>query len=229
MFILSEDLGLRKRLEGMVVSDQTSAGADTTRKVGVWFGQPDQEIRAQSYPYVTIDMIDVVRDTDREHRGVLTAPDYMSPSSEFDSGSQSTLVDYPIPVSLFYQITTYARHPRHDRAILAQLMATKLPIRSGSIELDDGTVRRLDVEDISKRDVTEQAKRLFINAITVRISSEVVLGTLEELYKVNSVKITDIINMNARSISSLDGRYGLGDVTFGEQPEEDDDTAPDET
>lgn len=214
MFLLSEDEGLRKRLEGMVVSDQTAATAATTRKVGVWFGQPDQEIRSQAYPYVTIDLIDVVRDSDREHRGVITAPAYMATSEGFDGETQATLVDYPIPVSIFYQITTYARHPRHDRAIMAQLLYSKLPLRAGSLELDDGTVRRLDVEDVSKRDVTEQAKRLFINAITVRISSEVAQGTLDELYKVDAVKITDIINMNARSTASPDGGFGLGDVTI---------------
>jgi hypothetical protein len=214
MFLLSEDHGIRARLEGMVVSDQTAAGADVTRKVGVWFGQPDQEIRAQSYPYVTIDMVDIVRDTDREHRGVITAPAYLTPSAGFNAVTQTTLMDYPIPVSLFYQITTYARHPRHDRAILAQLMSSKLPLRAGSLELDDGTVRRLDVEDVSKRDVTEQDKRLFINAITVRISSEVVQKALDELYKVSTVRITDIINISARTEESPDGNFGLGVVTI---------------
>lgn len=214
MFLLAEDEGLRKRLEGMVVSDQTAAGAATTRKVGVWFGQPDQEIRSQAYPYVTIDLIDIVRDADREHRGVITAPEYMTAPAGFDPETKTTLIDLPIPVSVFYQITTYSRHPRHDRAIMAQLLYSKLPLRAGSLELDDGTVRRLDVEDVSKRDVTEQAKRLFINAVTVRISSEVAQGTLNELYKVNAVKITDIINLNARSQESPDGSFGLGDVTI---------------
>lgn len=216
MFLLSEDLGLRKRLEGMTVTDQTAAGASTTRKVGVWFGQPDQEVTAQVYPYITIDMIDIVRDVDREHRGVIPAPDYMDKSEGYDPDAAAAFIDYPIPVSIFYQVTTYSRHPRHDRSIMAQLMFTKLPLRGGSIELDDGTVRRLDVEDVSKRDVTEQAKRLFINAITVRISSEVAQGTLNELTRVNTVKISDIFNMTARTQTSPDGQFGLGDIEFGE-------------
>jgi hypothetical protein len=53
--------------------------------------------------------------------------------------------------------------------------------------------------DVSKRDVTEQAKRLFVNAITVRVSSEVVLGTLKDLYEVLS------INLNLPTTLTTDG------------------------
>jgi hypothetical protein len=86
-FLLSEDKALREKLQGMVVEDQKSNGDMSTRQVGVWYGQPDQEIRNQSYPYVTIDMIDVQRDPTREHRG-LASPEYLNhvPSSEAVNG-----------------------------------------------------------------------------------------------------------------------------------------------
>jgi small subunit ribosomal protein S21 len=34
----------------------------------VWFGQPDQELRDQAYPYITIDMIDIGEDVNRAMR-----------------------------------------------------------------------------------------------------------------------------------------------------------------
>lgn len=202
-FLLSEDEALRERLQGMVVSDQKALNQNTTRDVGVWFGQPDQEIRSQSYPYVTIDMIDIERDPSREMRGK-TSPTYLKPANL--PSNKGFEIDIPIPVNIDYQITTYARHPRHDRAIISQLLWEKLPIRFGVLELNDGTVRRLDVVGVSKRDVTEQAKRLFVNAITVRVSSEVVQGQLFELYKVLETVVDEV------DVTRLDGR--VGDHTF---------------
>ena len=130
-FLLSEDAALRQLLKGIVVTDQKAAQDDTTREVGVWFGVPDQEIRSQAYPYITIDMIDIVRDTQREHRGLVSA-DYLKPLNwDEDLEFQTEL---PIPVNIDYQVTTYSRHPRHDREIMAQLLHTKLPIRFGVLE-----------------------------------------------------------------------------------------------
>jgi len=198
-FLLSEDKALREKMQGMIVYDQKASGEDTPRQVGVWFGQPDQEIRAQSYPYVTIDMIDVSRDPTREMRGKIS-PEYLqnSLSETFDPETQSFKTDYPIPVNIDYQVTTYARHPRHDRQIVAQLLAEKLPLRAGTLDLDDGTARRLDVLDVSKRDLTENQKRLFVNAVTVRVSSEVVQNNLVELYKVFGINITSPTTNNGR-------------------------------
>jgi hypothetical protein len=198
-FILSEDEALRNKLQGMTVNDQKSDGQNTPRQVGVWFGQPDQEIRAQSFPYVTIDMVDVQRDTEREMRGLVN-PDYLLPDG-IDTETQDFLVDMPIPVYIDYQITTYSRHPRHDREILSQLLTQKFPLRFGYLEIPENsvtvgdvttntiTMRRLDVMNVAKRDVTEQAKRLFVNAISVRVSSEVVQGVFRQLYKVLSVTV----------------------------------------
>ena len=69
-FLISEDEALRNLLKDMTVTDQKSASENgPTRKVGVWFGQPDQEVRQQSYPYITIDMIDISEDFARAMRG----------------------------------------------------------------------------------------------------------------------------------------------------------------
>ena len=195
-FLLSEDKALRDLLKDMVVTDQKSVTQDgPQRKVQVWFGQPDQEVRNQSYPYITIDMIDIAEAFDRSMRGIVK-PSYMPDPTTIgtDTTYNSELHDWdihmPIPVNIDYQITTYARQPRHDREILAQIMYKKIPLRFAVLQPDDNTVRRLDVLDIAKRDVTEQGKRLFVNAITVRVSSEIAPETYNEMYKVLQVTAT---------------------------------------
>lgn len=191
-FLVNEDGALRKLLQGMTVTDQKSENEDKPRPVRVYFGQPDQEITAQNYPYITIDMLDVQRDTQREMRGRIKAPDYLVPEGYTWAGG--TEIDIPIPVNIDYQITTYARHPRHDRELLAQVLYQKLPFRFGTLSTDDNTVRRLDVLDVVKRDVTEQAKRLFVNSITVRVSSEIAQSTLRKIYKVQEVHVDEPVS-----------------------------------
>ena len=203
-FLLAEDDALKKLLKDMTVTDQKGGG---TRKVGVWFGQPDQEITDQKYPYIVIDMIDIAEDTARAMRGMvkpvyLDDPTNMVPATEedpaipYDSETNNWEIHWPIPVNIDYQITTYSRQPRHDREILAQILYTRIPMRFAILEPDDGnaagigTVRRLDLLDIAKRDVTEQGKRLFVNAFTVRVSSEIAETTYNQVYKALQVNVT---------------------------------------
>jgi hypothetical protein len=194
-FLISEDEALRNLLKDMVVTDQKATGNGTPRKVGVWFGQPDQELRDQSYPYITIDMIDIGEDVNRAMRGrvkpeYLTDPNDMTETVGYDPEVHNWNISYPIPVRIDYQITTYSRQPRHDRELLGQLLYKKIPLRFAVLQPDDGTVRRLDVLDVSKRDVTESGKRLFVNAITVRVSSEIAPETYNQLYKALEVNVT---------------------------------------
>lgn len=220
-FLISEDKALRETLQGITVHDQRADGVDIPRQVGVWFGQPDQEARSQSYPYITIDMIDINRDAEREMRGKTNA-DYLLPAGVDPATIDDFEVDLPIPVTIDYQVTTYARHPRHDRELLAQLLYQKLPFRFGNISVteksvvDGGTttntitVRRMDVIDVSKRDAVEQAKRLFMNSVTVRISSEIPTLTYRKLYQVLHVDIT-----GPTEERSQNGRYlGAGEITI---------------
>jgi len=188
-FLLSEDSALRNLLLGMTVLDQKANNDSTSRAVKVYFGQPDQEIREQSYPYITIDMIDISEDTARAHRG-LAKPSYLpdpatgpSGSGAYDEDTQDWYIHWPVPVNIDYQITTYARQPRHDRQLLGQMLSEKIPMRFAVLEPDDGTVRRVDLLDVSKRDVTENGKRLFVNAFTVRVSSEIASQTYTKVYK----------------------------------------------
>lgn len=199
-FLLSEDHALRKNLQGMVVYDQKATADDVPRPVAVFFGQPDQEVRNQSYPYITIDMIGISRDAQREMRGTVNQTDpnmaYLGPTDLQDG--EGWWRELPIPVTIDYQVTSYARQPRHDREILAQLIGQKLPLRFGQLTIDDNTVRRLEVMDYGKRDVTEQAKRLFVNAVTVRVSSEMPQANYHRLTQAQSVVIDPVQITNLR-------------------------------
>lgn len=177
-FILDEENALRKALLGITVSDQR----DGDRRVNVRFAQPDLEIGRQSFPFITIDLIDVRRAPEREHRGI-AAPAYDMPADAIPGRWQ---IDYPIPVDLIFQITTYARHVIHDRKMLSAILTEKAPFRFGALYPDDNTVRRLDVLDVSLRPETEAGKRLFKNAITVAVTSE--------LPPVTSAKYEPVLN-----------------------------------
>lgn len=200
-FILAEDEALHTMLRGIKVSDQKNA----ERAVGVWFGQPDPELQAQAYPYITIDLIDVSEATERVMSG-MSKPWYFEDQLDLDPEVEDWEIYYPTPINLDYQITTYARQPRHDRQILAQIMHRRLPLRFGSLEcvekkVVDGedielqtTVRRLDVLGVMKRDMPEAGKRLFMNAFTVRVSSEV-LGpfSAKQYLKVREINLKTFI------------------------------------
>ena len=169
--ILSEDYALKTRLQGMVVSD----GDTNPRNVGVWFGQPDKEIRAQDFPFVVVNLIGINEARERVHSANPVRLQYLDPPVELGPG-QVVLYDRPIPLNIDYQVSSFSRHPRHDRQLLNQLLI-RLPMRGGTIGVthdkeDEGTSRRLDFLGLNKRDRIEDNKRLFVNDITVRISSE---------------------------------------------------------
>jgi len=165
-FVINEEEALKKLLTGITVSD----GGNSARPVGVFYGQPDPQIRQQSYPYITLDLVGIQEDTTRAHRGYVPTT-YPVEGSTLDVGS---LTDFPIPVDLFYQISTWSRQPRHDRQLIAALFSPgRLPLRFGQLFItEDATLRRLDVLGFSKRDSTESDKRLFNNVYNIRISSE---------------------------------------------------------
>jgi hypothetical protein len=176
--ILNEEAALKTLLSGLTVEDS----GNPTRPVGVFYGQPDPQIRLQAYPYITIDLISVAEEKSRAHRGYGTlkyAPE----------GSDSTVpyaTSYPIPVSLTYQITTYARNPRHDRQLINLILSpARIPFRFGTLTIpEDRTVRRLDMLGFIKRDTTEEGKRLLSTAFNVQVSAEFLPTTLTQLYEV---------------------------------------------
>jgi hypothetical protein len=185
-FIINEDAALKAILTGITVSD----GGNAARPVAVYYGQPDKDIRTQSYPYITLDLVGVREDMERAHRGSVDltyTPENFTPNTD-DNGLNQP-VNFPIPVDLIYQVSTWARQPRHDRQIIASLFAPgRLPLRFGQLIIpEDNTMRRLDMLGFSKRDSTEGGKRLFSNVYNIRISAELFPDQLSAVYTVTDV------------------------------------------
>lgn len=186
-FIINEDAALKALLTGITVSDS----GNSTRPVGVYYGQPDKDIRTQSYPYITLDLVGVREDTERAHRGSVDLT-YTPEGTTPNYTAKSQPVNFPIPVDLIYQVSTWARQPRHDRQIMASLFSPgRLPLRFGQLTIpEDSTMRRLDMLGFSKRDTTEGGKRLFSNVYNIRISAELFPDQLSAVYTVTDVNTT---------------------------------------
>lgn len=190
-FLLAEDNALHTGLQGLFVTDQSS----NARKVGVWFGQPDPEIRSQAYPYITIDLLDIVENKEQMHStyGPLDDPkwDYLSNRPPYDPQFYGATGYLLSPVLLVYQITTWSRQPRHDRSIIAQLTNGILHPHFGQVYVPtDGTNRRIVISNFAKRDTTDSnAKRLFRNIWTIQMPSEIFLGALDLTARAQAVII----------------------------------------
>jgi hypothetical protein len=198
-FLLAEDAALKSSLAGITVSDEKNAN----RPVNVWFGYPDSEIRAQDFPFITIDLISIRNATERQHAGEI-----------YDSNLQGTITPqtgifykYEVPVAydLVYQVTSYSRHPRHDRAIIFQLNQ-KFPAMRGHLAVPDalGTstaYRHMFLESFYKQDSAEGEngnKRLLRNIYTVRVVSEMTPTTAANV----PIADVDTISLNRNANNS---------------------------
>jgi len=202
-FILSEDLALKSLLTGITVVDDKNA----SRPVGVWFANPDVESRSQSYPYMTIELLDFDPATYRQHSGLSQDNDLQGTIAP----SGNIVYNYEIPIAwdLVYQITSYARHPRHDRAIIAYLLNQVFPSKRGYLAVpnDLGTetgYRHLMLEEFVKRDTIEDNRRLYRNVFTVTVSSE---GTVASYVATSNTVST--VNINKKTTA---------DIPSGQQP-----------
>lgn len=182
-WILNEERALKERISGITVSDS----ADRTRKVGVWFGQPDVEIQKQTFPFITIDLVDDYEATERAMRNEITLwyqPDGAPP----EAPDKGYVTEYPIPYDLIFQITTYARQPRHDRQIIRTLMK-RLGGRVNSLYIpEDDTIRSMFVVGHQKRDSTSDGRRLFSNAYTLQVFTELLPKDIDFVAKVREVR-----------------------------------------
>jgi len=172
-FIIAEDLALKTHLAGITVADEKSS----SRQVKVWFGYPDVEVRSQDFPFITVDLVDIVPANDRQHQGRITDNDYRGTITQ--ASKRSFTYEMPVAYDLIYQVTSYTRHPRHDRAVMFQLM-NKFPSKYGKLAVPNqlGTetgYRSMFLDGFTKRDAVQGEtgnRRLLQNVYTVRVISE---------------------------------------------------------
>jgi hypothetical protein len=161
----------------------------------VWFNQPDVELQAVTYPYALIDLVDIQQSRERQVGGGMIYDNDLNGAVP-DSGD---IYGYEQPVlyDLYYQITTYARHPRHDREIIRQLMKYKTPGKWGFLpvpNIDESIYeyKHMFVEGFAKRDTITDDRRLYRNTITVRILSEMTEETAQD-----ALAIVQEVNINS--------------------------------
>jgi hypothetical protein len=189
-FIVAEDLAIKTLLGDMTVSDEKNP----TRQVKVWFGYPDVEIRTQDFPFVTIDLIDIVPANERQTQGRFSDND--NRGTQAPNGSRVYTYDVPVAYDLIYQITSHARHPRHDRAIMLQLMR-KFPSKFGYLVVPnelgtENSRRHMFLDGFAKRDAVDSEtgnRRLLRNVLTVRVISEMTAEQSTSLQVASTVSV----------------------------------------
>ena len=202
-FILSEDLALKTILTGITVTDEKNS----SRAVGVWFANPDVESRSQSYPYITIELLDFDPASYRQHSGLFQDNDLQGTIAP--SGANTYTYEIPIAWDLVYQITSYSRHPRHDRAIIAHLLNKVFVSKRGYLAVPNDlntetSYRHLMLEEFVKRDTIEDNRRLYRNVFTVTVTSE---GTVANY--ATSTTAVSTVNINKKTTA---------DIPSGQQP-----------
>jgi hypothetical protein len=194
-FIVAEDLALKTLLSGITVSDDSNA----SRPVKVWFGYPDLEIRDQSFPFITIDLIDILQAQERQTAGTLVDSDYQGTiASQAGYGYSYNI---PVAYDLVYQITSYSRNPRHDRAIIYQLL-NKFPSKYGYLTVPnalgtENSVRSMFLDGFVKRDAVASEtgnRRLLRNVLSVRVVSEMTPAQVAATPLVSEVTINETIS-----------------------------------
>jgi hypothetical protein len=197
-FILAEDAALKTLLSGITVVDEKAGGTSTPRPVQVWYGTPDVELRNQTFPFITIDLMDIRSAPERQMSGVIYDIDRAGTMPA--SSGEVYSYEFPMTYDLVYQITTYARHPRHDRALITQLMQRKIPSKYGKIGVlnalgTETAYRHMFLDEFLKRDSVEEGRRLLRNIFIVRIVSELThYDAVQALQLVQSVEINETTN-----------------------------------
>jgi hypothetical protein len=211
-FLLAEDAAIKKRFTGLKVSDDRNA----TRPVKVYFRYPDNETERE-YPFITIELIDVVYAQNRQHS---MSTIYGSTNSEYPYTGSNALTYWPstqsnfngastagplvwtedfLPVDLMYQVSTFCRSALHDRQLTSLIMSRVARFRFGSIRIpEDGTARRFDLLDWITADLLDPEagyrKRIFRKVYTIQMSAELTVSDYASARRVSKVIADTIVN-----------------------------------
>lgn len=199
-FLLDEDRALKEKLSGFSVVNYSDG---KKINIPVFFRFPDPEERTRTFPHIQIDLVDVVFDRTRAHRAAYYIQAGDTETATPLTGFTLVADDMPLPWSLIYQITTFARQPWQDRQ-LQGLMFMQFPEQFGFLNMAnyDNTARRADLQSSVRRDTVDSTnKRLYKNIFTVAISSEFYLAQLQQIQQIASIDV-DVEVIGAPSPSS---------------------------
>jgi hypothetical protein len=202
-FLFAEDEAIKLRFSNLTVSDDR----DNARPVQVFFRYPEGETE-RHYPFITIELIDVVHAKNRQHSEVTLDthrpghPNNLDYWPSTSSASVPNIVGFDsytttefVPVDLLYQVSTFTRSAIHDRQLVNLLLTEVVPFRYGSLVVAaDNKSRRLDLLDWSTADLLDPEagyrKRIFRKIYTIQMTSELPSTFLTGAKKVQSVSTT---------------------------------------
>lgn len=214
-FLLAEDAAVKSRFSGLTVSDDRNAA----RPVKVFFRYPENETERE-YPFITIELIDIVPARDRQHSHSVLYQSTSNASADWYTANRPHALTYwpsehtdfttyasagPmvktaefLALDLVYQVSTFTRSALHDRQLTAQIMRNRAQWRWGYVDVpEDGTTRRFDLLDWVSADLLDSEsgyrKRIFRKVYTVQINADLPVSDVEPLYQALgiSTSITD--------------------------------------
>jgi hypothetical protein len=206
-FLLAEDAAVKARFSNIAVSDDR----EPQRVAQVFFRYPEGE-KEKSYPFITIENVGLVHNARLQHSeqtyyysssagASVNNPAFINyfPSEMTSNELDDMLGDDPylkmdsfVPVTLIYQIATYARSAIHDRQLTAKILRRVAPFRRGFIDVpEDGTIRRFDLISWANSDLLDgeagYRKRIFRKVYTIHMSAEIPASDITIVKRVESV------------------------------------------
>jgi hypothetical protein len=216
-WLLNEDGALKEKLRGLSVTD---VNAPSGRPVPVRFRLPENELADLTFPTVIIDHSDLVKDSQREHRGSILLP--YAPEGQplwdtnpttYDPAASPYTADFPIPYNIDYQVTVLSRKVLHHMSLVQQMAAFDyLPARFGFLPIpEDGTVRRLDlIGGPELRAVKDgDGKRLFQAIYGIRVSTELLASQVQTFTRVMEVLINMTDKDSGISLDQFQAEYDI--------------------
>lgn len=181
MFILSEDKAVKKLFTGLTVPvrNDNDGVPDSTEEVPVRWRYPQSEPRDTAYPFISVTMVSATRDPSREHRG-RTDLDYIPDGINWplDDENENTVIDWPIPMDLYYDISAWTRSGGEGQYLFGQMLRKPLGYaRFGEIKIpEEMTLRRVDLMEQSPAQMTIDpfGKRLYKANVVVRVGTELI-------------------------------------------------------
>lgn len=222
-FLLAEDAAVKRQFSQITVSDDKSSA----RPVKVFFRYPEAETE-RDYPFITIELIDVVHALHRQHSIVQLYGSTTQAASVPATGSPTELKYWPstsdnlapysslgqdvtaydfLPVDLLYQVSTYTRTALHDRQLSSQILSRAARFRFGWLPIpEDGTLRRFDLLDWVTADLLDPEagyrKRIFRKVYTIQINAELTVTDLNKFTHVRKIT-TGIINKDTHKTETV--------------------------
>jgi hypothetical protein len=201
-WLLAEDDAVKQLFKGWTVPNDKGEA----QPVQVWFRFPDPE-RQIVYPFITLDLLDIVPATELWHSEYPHQGDYLvdatigqnrwyrptdidnTPVPLYDPSVSDTVVDGIVrrnylAYRLFYQASYWAKTAIHDRIQTSKLV--QRAVRPGPFWLyvaADDTYRRTEWMGWTTADIPTQDgnKRIFRKAITFSVQTEIPQDFVEEI------------------------------------------------